>query len=141
MRNIPARWGRWLAFPGIFLLYRCAHGNGGGAVELGAMLMVTGVLRRHGDRYVVEVSPEEVERLHLQEGEAVALELLPVGSDVGVDSAAQNRSSADDETAYLLRSPRNRERLLSALAQADRGEGITLSLADIRKELGLAERA
>ena len=103
--------------------------------------MVTGVLRRHGDRYVVEVSPEEVERLHLQEGEAVALELLPVGSDVGVDSAAQNRSSADDETAYLLRSPRNRERLLAALAQAERGGGTPLSLAEVRKELGLAEQA
>jgi hypothetical protein len=46
-----------------------------------------------------------------------------------------------DETAYLLRSPRNRERLLAALAQAERGEGIPLSLAEVRKELGLAEEA
>lgn len=99
--------------------------------------MATGVLRRQGDRYIVEVSREEVDRLHLREGEEVALELRPSGSDV---DANHNQSAAEDETAYLLRSPCNRERLLAALAQAERGEGIPLSLAEVGKELGLAEQ-
>ena len=105
-------------------------------------MMVTGVLRREGNRYIVEVPPEEVDRLHLREGEAVALELRPGGPDVDVvDAIADNRSAEEDETAYLLRSPRNRERLLAALADADRGEGVALTLAEIREELGLARQA
>lgn len=104
--------------------------------------MVTGVLRRQGDRYVVEVSREEVDRLHLREGEMVALELRPSRPAVDVVGAAtRNQPAAEDETVYLLRSPRNRERLLAALAQAERGEGIPLSLAEVRRELGLAEQA
>jgi len=103
--------------------------------------MVTGVLRRHGARYVVEVPRAEVDRLHLQEGELVTLDVRPGSPDIASSGLTDGTSASEDETAYLLRSPRNRERLLSALAQADRGEGITLSLADIRKELGLAERA
>lgn len=100
--------------------------------------MVTGVLRRQGDGYVVDVPREEVERLHLREGEVVTLEFYrseQPGHDVPTVPAL------DDETAYLLRSPRNRERLLMALAQAKRGEGTPMSLAEVRKELGLAEEA
>jgi antitoxin YefM len=39
------------------------------------------------------------------------------------------------ETAHLLRSPRNAERLLLALDQARRGEGIEMSLEDLRREV------
>lgn len=42
------------------------------------------------------------------------------------------------ETAYLLRSPANAEKLLEALARAQRGEGVVVSatdLAGIRREL------
>ena len=39
------------------------------------------------------------------------------------------------ETAHLLRSPLNAERLLLALDQARRGEGIEMSLEDLRREV------
>jgi len=42
------------------------------------------------------------------------------------------------ETAHLLRSPKNAERLLSALKRAKRGKGKPESLDKLRQELGLA---
>jgi antitoxin YefM len=42
------------------------------------------------------------------------------------------------ETAYLLRSPSNAARLLTALARARRGRTMPTDLAALRKELGLA---
>ena len=41
------------------------------------------------------------------------------------------------ETAYLLRSPQNAERVLSALARALKNEGEPQSLDDLRTEVGL----
>lgn len=41
------------------------------------------------------------------------------------------------ETAYLLRSPQNAERILSALARALKNEGETQSLDELRNEVGL----
>ncbi len=41
------------------------------------------------------------------------------------------------ETAYLLRSPANAERLLSALGRALRDEGNTLSLEALRREVNV----
>lgn len=41
------------------------------------------------------------------------------------------------ETAYLLRSPANAERLLTALNDALKGEGRPMSLAELRAEVGL----
>jgi antitoxin YefM len=41
------------------------------------------------------------------------------------------------ETAHLLRSPRNAERLLQALARAERGEGQPQSVEELREEMGL----
>jgi antitoxin YefM len=41
------------------------------------------------------------------------------------------------ETAYLLRSPANAERLLSALARALKGEGEPLTIAALRGEVDL----
>jgi antitoxin YefM len=43
------------------------------------------------------------------------------------------------ETAYLLRSPANAERLLSALNSARRGKGRRIALDALRKELGVME--
>ena len=43
------------------------------------------------------------------------------------------------ETAYLLRSPRNAERLLSALARAQRKEGTPQTIAELKREAGLDE--
>ena len=41
------------------------------------------------------------------------------------------------ETAYLLRSPANAERLLEGLAQARQGQGIPFTVGELRKQLGL----
>ena len=41
------------------------------------------------------------------------------------------------ETAYLLRSPQNAERLLAALGRALKNEGNAQSLDDLRQEVGL----
>jgi antitoxin YefM len=45
------------------------------------------------------------------------------------------------ETAHLLRSPANAERLLAALARARQGGGAPQSLAELRNEVGLGEEA
>lgn len=41
------------------------------------------------------------------------------------------------ESAYLLRSPANAERLLSALGKALKDNGKTLTPAELRQEVGL----
>lgn len=43
------------------------------------------------------------------------------------------------ETAHLLRSPKNAERLLSALKRATQGKGKPESLDKLRQEMGLAK--
>ena len=51
--------------------------------------------------------------------------------------------AADDlnswmETDYLLRSPRNAERLKEAMARADAGEGESMDVAELRGQFGLS---
>ena len=41
------------------------------------------------------------------------------------------------ETAHLLRSPRNAQRLMSALENVRRGKGKKMSLEQLRREVGL----
>jgi len=41
------------------------------------------------------------------------------------------------ETAHLLRSPANAERLLTALARARQGQGSAQSIGELRREVGL----
>jgi len=55
--------------------------------------------------------------------------------DVAMISAAELSSLM--ETAYLLRSPKNAERLLSALNRALKNEGDPKSLEDLRREVNL----
>ena len=43
------------------------------------------------------------------------------------------------ETAYLLSSPSNARRLLEAIEQADRGEGKTMTIEELRRTVGFAE--
>jgi antitoxin YefM len=43
------------------------------------------------------------------------------------------------ETAYLLRSPRNARRLLTALRRAERGRGRPEPLERLRREMGLEQ--
>jgi antitoxin YefM len=55
--------------------------------------------------------------------------------DVAMISADELASLT--ETAYLLRSPQNAERILSALARALKNEGRAQSLDELRAEVGL----
>lgn len=57
------------------------------------------------------------------------------GEDAALIAASELTSLM--ETAYLLRSPANAERLLTALNDALKGEGRALSLDDLRREVGL----
>jgi antitoxin YefM len=55
--------------------------------------------------------------------------------DVAVVAAAELTSLL--ETAHLLRSPKNAERLLEALGRALKDEGQLISLDELRKEVSL----
>lgn len=56
--------------------------------------------------------------------------------DVALIAASELRSL--EETAHLLRSPHNAERLLRALARAVAAEGTPQTVDDLRREVGLA---
>ncbi len=43
------------------------------------------------------------------------------------------------ETAYLLSSPKNAERLREAMAQDEAGEGIVMEVDELRRQFGLTE--
>ena len=55
--------------------------------------------------------------------------------DVALIAAAELRSLI--ETAHLLRSPKNAERLLRALARAQQRNGRAQTLAKLRRDVGL----
>ncbi|MDL1910337.1 type II toxin-antitoxin system prevent-host-death family antitoxin [Chloroflexi bacterium CFX6] len=55
--------------------------------------------------------------------------------DVAMISADELASLT--ETAYLMRSPENAERILSALARALKNQGKSESLDELRREVGL----
>jgi len=57
------------------------------------------------------------------------------GEAVAMIAASELSSLA--ETAHLLRSPRNAERLLAALMRAKAGEGKPMTVRQLRGELGL----
>ena len=59
--------------------------------------------------------------------------------DVALVSAAELESLL--ETAHLLRSPKNAQRLLAALARAQRNELPPASVDELRGQLGLGEEA
>jgi len=59
------------------------------------------------------------------------------GEDVALIAVDELRSLI--ETAHLLRSPKNAERLLKALSRAQQGKGRPQSLAKLRRDLGLDE--
>lgn len=48
--------------------------------------------------------------------------------------------SSQTETDYLLRSPRNAERLREAMARADAGEGEPVDVEELRRRLDLEDR-
>lgn len=55
--------------------------------------------------------------------------------DVALIAASELESLM--ESAYLLRSPKNADRLLSALGRALKGEGVHLTAEELRSEVGL----
>lgn len=57
------------------------------------------------------------------------------GNDVALISADELESLM--ETAHLLRSPKNAQRLISALHKAQHGAGRKTSVKKLRKEIGL----
>jgi len=59
------------------------------------------------------------------------------GNDVAMIAADELRSLL--ETAHLLRSPKNAERLLRALARATQRKGRPQTLAKLRRDVGLDE--
>jgi antitoxin YefM len=59
------------------------------------------------------------------------------GEDVALIAVDELRSLI--ETAHLLRSPRNAERLLKALTRAQQKKGRPQSLAKLRQDVGLDE--
>jgi antitoxin YefM len=59
-------------------------------------------------------------------------------ADVALIAADELRSL--EETAHLLRSPRNAARLLKALDRARRGKGRARSVPSLRRELELAAK-
>ncbi|MBC7232499.1 MAG: type II toxin-antitoxin system prevent-host-death family antitoxin [Chloroflexi bacterium] len=61
------------------------------------------------------------------------------GEDVALISASELSSLM--ETAYLLRSPKNAERLLSALGRALKDIPAPQTVAELRREVGLDEEA
>jgi antitoxin YefM len=59
------------------------------------------------------------------------------GDDIALIAVDELRSLI--ETAHLLRSPKNAERLLKALARAQQGKGRPQSIAKLRRDVGLDE--
>ncbi len=57
------------------------------------------------------------------------------GSNVAMIAADELQSLV--ESAHLMRSPKNAERLLAALERALKGSGTTSSLTSLRSEVGL----
>jgi antitoxin YefM len=57
------------------------------------------------------------------------------GKDVAIIDAQELSSLL--ETAHLLRSPRNADRILRALRRSERGEGKRQTVDQFRKEVGL----
>jgi len=57
------------------------------------------------------------------------------GRDVAIIAA--DELAGLSETAYLLRSPKNAERLFESLREIDRGGGEVMSLDELRRSVGL----
>jgi antitoxin YefM len=72
------------------------------------------------------VNDREVVIVHRKRGQKVAM--IPADELAGLV-----------ETAHLLRSPKNAERLMNALTSAKRGKGKVQSLDKLRRDMGLAE--
>lgn len=73
------------------------------------------------------VDDREVMIVRRKSGRDVAL--VPAGELAGLE-----------ETAHLLRSPRNARRLLGALRRAERSQGTRIPVEQLRREIGLGPK-
>jgi antitoxin YefM len=62
------------------------------------------------------------------------------GEDNDVAMIAADELASLLETAHLLRSPKNAERLLQALGRALKDDGKLLSLEELRREVGVVSK-
>jgi hypothetical protein len=77
---------------------------------------------------------EEIRRVFLYRiGEGI---ILAIRTTYTHARATASELADLDETAHLLRSPKNAERLLKALEQARRGEGKPETVDELRRDLG-----
>jgi hypothetical protein len=52
----------------------------------------------------------------------------------------RNKDNGEKVTAYLLRSPKNAERLLEALREVELGKGTPESVESLRRSMGLDQK-
>jgi antitoxin YefM len=91
--------------------------------------MSTNVTYSHARQHLAEIWNE------LEESREMAVIRRRGHEDMALIPAEELASL--EETAYLLRSPANAARLLSALNRARRGRPRSMKLDDLRKQLGL----
>ena len=72
----------------------------------------------------------------IEEGEPIIIHRRG-SEDVALVSAAE--LAGLEETAHLLRSPHNTERLRSALRRATKRQGRPMSITELRRKTGLAQ--
>ena len=60
-----------------------------------------------------------------------------VRSSKVVEFVPSTKVTGSKETAHLLRSPKNAQRLLTALRRAEKGQGKPVSVGHLRQEMGL----
>ena len=65
------------------------------------------------------------------------MEDIEKNSRAGLTQSREQESADRDETAYLLHSPKNAERLLAALNQAELESGSAESIEGLRRSVGL----
>jgi len=80
---------------------------------------------------------EKLSALAVQDRDIVVIDRGSKEEDVALIAVSELTSLL--ETAHLLRSPKNAERLLNALKNAQDGGGKKMSLDELRRESGLEE--
>ena len=71
--------------------------------------------------------------------EVIIVRRTRAGADKDVALVPASELAGLMETAHLLRSPKNAQRLISALRRAERRERKPQTVASLRREMGLAE--
>ena len=78
------------------------------------------------------------ELMDLAEEDRETIVITRHGKPSAVMLAAEEWESME-ATLHLLRSPRNAARLFEAMAQIERGEGVEMTIEELRRQMGLDE--